>query len=271
MDKTNNQLEEKYQLGLYYRNGSSVDLAILIFEELATKYHAPSLLQMGLIYLNRETKNSKNPNLASLAPSETDSKAEFYFQIAAGLGDLESCYQLGALICAHDMYRISDAIPWLIMAADKGHTNAQLELGGLYEFRHKPQQAYQYYEKAAHSGQPSGKYHMAMLHFSNKVWPMGFEPKLFSFVPMIEQKRVENYKQGFKYLSQAAEEEHATAQYRLGLLLRDGLGEGTVKICNVNKALAQTLFEAAAKNGESRAKDILDGKEPYGHPRQGFG
>ena len=271
MDSTNTKIEEQYQLGVYYRNGSSVDLAISIFEDLAKNDHSPSLLQLGLIYLKRETKNSKNTHLASLKTSETDSKAETYFRIAAGLGNLESCYQLGTLIGAHDMHKVPDAIPWLKMGADKGHKNAQLELGGLYKSRGHYQEAAEYYEKAVRSGDPSGKYHLAMLHFSNKIWPKLFEPKMLSFAPKIEQKRVENYKQGFNYLSQAAEEEHATAQYRLGLLLRDGLWEGTVKICDANKALAQTLFEAAAKNGESRARYILDGKEPYDHPRQGFG
>lgn len=271
MDKTDKQVEEQYQLGVYYRNGSNIDLAVSIFEELAKIHHTSSLLQLGLIYLKRETKNAKNPRLGSLNSLEAEHKAEFYFRIAAGLGDLESCYQLGSLICAYDMNKINDAIPWLRMAADKGHTNAQLELGGLYEFKGLGQDAYQYYERAAHSGDPSAKYRLAMLHFSNKIWPEGFEPKFLSVVPKIEQKRIENYIRGFKYLNQAAEDGHATAQYRLGLLVREGFGEGTVKICNANKELAQALLKAAAKNGNNLAKDILDGKEPFHHPRQGFG
>lgn len=271
MEQTDKKIEERYQLGVNCQNDSNIDLAISIFEELAKEHHAPSLLQLGLIYLNHETKGSKTPEVASLNSSETERKAEFYFRVAAGLGNLESCYQLGALICAYDMNKIDDAIPWLRMAADKGHTNAQVELGGLYEFKRHYQEAQQYYRRAACSGNSEASYHLAMLHFGNKIWPEGFEPKLISFTPKIEQKRVENYKQGFNHLNKSAEGGHATAQYRLGLLLLDGFKEGTAIICNPNKARAQNLFEAAAKNGERWAKDILDGKKSFHHPTQGFG
>lgn len=270
MNRTDEQIQELFDLGLYYLNGSAIDLAITIFEELAAQLHAPSLYQLGIIYKERRTKLSIHTRIAALSCDETDMKALTYLKAASGLGHQDACYELGSML-SNSIDTVSDAIDWLKMAAKRGHTKACLMLGSLLIFKRDYEEALSYYTRAANAGNPDAVYGLAMLYFSNKTAPGGFRAKYLSNLSKFEQQRVENYKLGFHFLVKAADLGSAEAQYRLGLLLMEGLTEITVQICESDESRAKDMLGAAAQQGHYHAQDILDGKPPFHHPQQGFG
>lgn len=269
MNASEKKPQELYELGLHYLDNSRFDLAIPIFEELAGKMHGLSLYQLGHLYKSSKMKEVLRSFPAGLSGQDWEAKAKAYLRAAAGLGVPGAGYELGSLL-ERTEGDSEDAAFWLRKAAGDGHIKASSKLAGIYLRWGKLDGAETYLRRAAESGDGQAAYDLAMLYFANRQRPPGFQRKLFSALTEGQQRRIENYKRAFPILVEAANLGCVEAQYRLGLLLWEGLTEFHAEICPRDEVMADTLIKEAARQGHNGAARFL--QDPTSdHPRRGLG
>jgi TPR repeat protein len=150
-----------------------------------------------------------------------------------GAASRRALYQLGRAYVANQ--QLPEAISAYRKAADKGSTSAMVELGVLLAagsgIPKDEAQARKLFERAAEAGNPRGVTNLAALSDS------GGSPS-----DPVKARAL---------LSKAAETNSAEAQYRLGLMIADGIGGPKDDVA------ARALFEKAAAQGHPGALERM--------------
>ncbi|MFO0485271.1 MAG: tetratricopeptide repeat protein [Sphingobacteriia bacterium] len=85
-------------------------------------------------------------------------------------------------------------------------------------------QAAHWYQKAAEQGDSDAQYDLGLLYQEGKVAPPE-TPQAFRWVAkLLKMPGSEGYKQAAYWWKKAAEQNHVVAQYKLGLLYKEGRG-----------------------------------------------
>jgi uncharacterized protein len=128
------------------------------------------------------------------------------------------------------------AVVWYRKAAERGHADAQFNLGSMCYAGHGTpkdlKEAANWYRKAAEQGQAAAQYNLAIFYEDGLVVP-------------------QSYKDAAAWYRKAAEQSHATAQYNLGMLYADGRGVPQ----DVKEAVA--WYRKAAEQGLASALNNL--------------
>ncbi len=136
-------------------------------------------------------------------------------------------------------------------AAEQGLDVAQYNLGILYYsgrgVRQDYQQAYHWIRKAAEQGHSSAMYNLGVMHFNNQ----GVNARWLTFWPLSLITQSSNFREAARWYEQAAERNHAGAQYYLATMYRDGLG------VEQNAVMAWKWARAARENDFPAASELL--------------
>jgi len=141
-------------------------------------------------------------------------QAKLWFELAALKGDSQAQYELGKLFYTgqgadKDYY---NAREWWMESALQGNLDAQQKLGYLYSeglgVQRDFEKAKLWYSKAAKSGHAEAQTLLGSLYHEGNRIP-------------------KDYSEAFKWYKLAAEQGHAHAQYTLATLYHDGLGTKT--------------------------------------------
>jgi len=167
--------------------------------------------------------------VAEVAPSDVETAIKFCKKAAGG--SRRAMYELGRAYAANRA--MPEAIAAWRKAADKGSTSAMVELGVLYGtgagVARDEGQARKLFERAAQAGNPRGVTNLAALGGAGA----SSDPA-----------------QSRELLAKAAET-NAEAQYRLGLMLADGIGGAKDDVG------ARSLFEKAAAQNHAGALERM--------------
>jgi TPR repeat protein len=165
--------------------------------------------------------------------AQSDVATAIKFCRTASAASRRALYQLGRVYAANR--QLPEAIGAYRKAADKGSTSAMVELGVLLAtgsgVAKDPAEARKLFERAAAAGNPRGALNLAALSYE------GGAPS-----DPVEARAL---------LSRAAETNSAEAQYQLGLMIADGIGEPKDDVA------ARALFEKAAAQGHPGALERM--------------
>lgn len=95
------------------------------------------------------------------AENQADSEPEI-----TGTLDVETLYQKG--VEANRINDMSEAMRLISLAADGGHSDAQYDLGYLYDKAEENEFAFKYYELSANQGNPKGMFGLAGLYMTGE-------------------------------------------------------------------------------------------------------
>ena len=148
-----------------------------------------------------------------------------YFKKAAEKGHPEAQYELGCCYSKPEGTALdnSEAIKWLRKAAEQGHMDAQYGLGRLYQagvgVRKSTDEAIFCFEKAAEQGHKDAPYQCGICYFDPTDCSFGML-KDPSFRELIK----DSAKKALPWYKKAADMESKQACYNIGLLYEYGLG-----------------------------------------------
>ena len=214
---------ESYEQGLEAYERGDFDEALRIWHPLAEAGYMRAQARLGVMYFNGE------------GVARDAREAVSYWTEAAAQGSLEAKIGLGnAYASGRGIERnLEVAVRWWRMAAERGHVDAQVGLGNAYVNGHGVEQdfaeAERWWKKAAAQGSEEAKYGLGTMYLGELEGLEG-EPS-----------------EGVELLGELAANEHADAQYFLGLIYRAG---GVVER---DEARSRELFEAAAAQGHDEA------------------
>ena len=129
------------------------------------------------------------------------------FKWLAALGQVEAQFKLGVMY--YEVQEDAQAIKWYIRAAERGHADAQLQLGRMYDNGEGvPQnhaQALQWYARAAEQGYGPAQYQLGNMYFNGEGVLL-------------------DYNQAVRWFTRAAEQGIPGAQISLGRMYAHGEG-----------------------------------------------
>lgn len=220
----------RMEFGKFYEANGRFAQAAELYGELADTIPEASY-RLGIMY--------KNGVLAS--PPEPDYlKAAHYLKIAADQGNTEAAFAYAVLYfnpTGKLKKNFQEAQKYFIIAADKGHMEAQYILGYMYEYGHVQKdygKAVSYYEKAALQGHVFSAMELAVLY---------------------QQPELHNYQKAFQYCLFSAEHGCALANFLLGNMYFLGAG------CESDENKAFLYYQRAADAGIMEAKIMMEEAE----------
>ena len=213
----------------------SIGLLALTFTSMHSSAHAQSA---DLVLCDRIAADPADPDkpadikgVSEIAGS--DVAIAIKFCRTASAASRRALYELGRAYAANQ--QLPEAIGAYHKAADKGSTSAMVELGVLLAagsgVPKDEAQARKLFERAAEAGNPRGVTNLAAL---SDTGGLPSDP--------IKARAL---------LSKAADTNSAEAQYRLGLMIADGVGGPK------DDAAARALFEKAASQGHPGALERM--------------
>jgi uncharacterized protein len=213
----------------------SIGLLALTFTSVHSSAHAQSA---DLVLCDRIAADPADPDkptdvkgVSDIARS--DVAIAIKFCRTASAASRRALYELGRAYAANQ--QLPEAMSAYRKAADKGSTSAMVELGVLLAarsgVRKDEAQARKLFERAAEAGNPRGVTNLAALSDSGG-----------SSSDLVKARAL---------LSKAANTNSAEAQYRLGLMIADGIGGPK------DDPAARALFEKAAAQGHPGALERM--------------
>ncbi|WP_368231431.1 tetratricopeptide repeat protein [Aeromonas sp. s3] len=240
--------DAQYQLGARYEQGKGVskrsDLALHWYEKAAAQQQPDALLVLA-----RKAPSEEASSLYQRAANAGSTPAQlwlgqaylvgkqvhqdlalgrYWLELAAGSGSHEAEYQLSL--------QQSDSVArehWLTRAAEGGFSEAQLALAQWQQEQGDLVTARQYFALAAAQGNVDAHYAYG------EMLRLGLGGK-------------EDYPQALKEYRQAANAQHRSAQYRMGMMREQGLGAPR------NRLHAYAWYLLAATDGNSEASEARD-------------
>jgi len=230
-----------FELGQLYLSGTGVPkdekTAMVWFIQAADKGNEKAQIIVGIAYRDGTSGLDKNWK-----------KAVQYFKMACTLDNSEACYEAGSLVAQNDAY--DKAEPFMVRAAQLGHTFAQLELAYYYQ---EPRPGVQdlkkskyWFRKAMDAGIAEAK---------NALW---MQDAIVNDVPANDMEVI-------KYYKSLADDNDPVGAFHMGWMYRDGIA-GQQK----NFAKAEDFLKAAAEQGHQEAQFMLAQLYFFGSEEQNF-
>ncbi|WP_409308050.1 tetratricopeptide repeat protein [Pectobacterium sp. B1J-3] len=191
---------------------------------------------MKFISLFFATVLSLSLSTAYAAANDVENKSLAEIQQLANEGNADAQLALGDRY--YQGYEVEEnyeqAKAWYMKAAEQGNADAQYELGAMYFDEQESAKAIPWFKKSAAQGNADAQFRLGTMYING-----------FGTAP--------NYKTGFAYIKNAAENNLQGAQLALAGLYLDGIG--------VNKNDAQTYFWFAIFNRGEKNNELLEHPE----------
>jgi uncharacterized protein len=275
----NNDPVSMHILGTYFYYGFSIQRYIFAamewFIKAADLGYSDSQYMLGMIYetLNHDDEKQKD-------------KAKHYYELAAKQDHPYAQYALG--IWAIEEERWSNAVFYLEKASNQQYGLAAYTLAMYYhekEPKH-PLKAFEWFMVAAKQNHTESEYYVGLYYQNGKGIPVNIEQAihwfekaalkkdknaLYHLAMILIKQESKDYKNIAKLLEQAAQQDHAHAQYNLAVMYQkgDGLVQNMEKAfywyekaANSNLAIAQynlgmIYFEGSiVEKDEKKAKEL---------------
>lgn len=263
-------LLSEYRLGVIYHYGRGVpvdlDEALIWYAKAAEGDHVTSFNNLGLIYQEKE-------NLL---------KAKEWFEKAANKNSIYGAYNLGSLYFDDKLKDVNSekAMKWFQIAANGGHSGAQMRLGYVYNNKlgtPDRDKAFYWYKKSAEQGNSAGEYNLANMYENGmgcekdlviaKDWYLksanhGFENAQYVIGTYYEDgvgglSKDDN--EAFKWYEKAANQKYDRAQFKMGEYYYEGIGN-----LSKDEKEARKWYLLAAEQGYAPAQALMGYLYQYG-------
>jgi TPR repeat protein len=178
-----------------------------------------------------------------------------WYDATASIGFAGSQFQVGK---KHDKNKDYDlALKWYQLAANQGDSDAQYNLGVLYDEGNGTAQDYKtalkWYQLAADQGHSYAQYNLGVLYDEGNVTAQDYRTALEWYQLSANQgdSDAQYYKTALKWYQLAADQGDSVAQYNMGVMYNNG--NGTAQ----NYEVALRWFQLAADQGLSNAQNSL--------------
>ncbi|KAK8835866.1 hypothetical protein M9Y10_040423 [Tritrichomonas musculus] len=225
--KEDNNYDAMNYLGIIYQNGidvpKDIQLAKNNFELAAKEKYAPSLYNLGNIFLNEDNVD----------------KAIEYYEQASNQGYLLADFQLGMIYIdnIYKKYDIEKAIHYFSIAADQNEPNSQFQLGIIYltNVHIKPnfEKAFYYIRRSAWNNNSMSQYFLGIAYMNGN-----HEVK-------------QNYREARNYLFRSASKRCGNSLFAYGFLCHEG------KVIHQDIEMAIRFYKDASNNNIFNAKNNL--------------
>ena len=244
--------DAQYQLGLSFSNKDDDENAIPWLKMAMDQGHKDAQYSWMKITAYRGSADAKYAMAAFARERGDNLAAEDWIFRAANAGHALARYEM-ALILRRQGAVTDVTTPWLRMAAEQGHGDAQHDLGAALEEDGKGEEAVRWYTLAAKNGHVAAQYKLgtnfhgegkteeAVRWFKLAAGKGNAEAQNDLGVVFLEQERSA---EAIRWFEQAAEQGLAVAQNNLGGVLRD---EGRIEE-------SVPWFKLAAEQGDADAQ-----------------